>query len=106
MARKHGAHRSVLPKPKYQSCGFFLCLCKYDCLLLLVHLNQFKRKKRCTEEDLIVCFQGEITAELVYNIQMNISNTDHMPGGPGHMAGAAGEGGQGGPLKADKTPRM
>lgn len=27
---------------------------------------------------------------------------DHMPREPGHMAGAAGEGGQGGPIKAEK----
>lgn len=36
-------------------------------------------------------------------IQLSVSNTDHMLRGPGHMAGAAGEGGQGGPIKADKT---
>lgn len=29
-----------------------------------------------------------------------------MPRGPGHMAGAAGEGGQGGPIKARPNARM
>lgn len=31
---------------------------------------------------------------------------NHMPREPGHMAGAAGEGGQGGPIKAEKNARM
>lgn len=39
----------------------------------------------------------------MFKIQLSVSHTDHMPGGPGHMAEAAGEGGQGGPIKADKT---
>lgn len=30
---------------------------------------------------------------------------DHMPREPGHMAGAAGEGGHGGPIKAGKKKK-